>query len=307
MLRLHTLIARIGILALAGVGSACTSVSFLIANVPASFGPHERKTNIAYGADRRQRLDVYTPAQKGTNRPVVVFWYGGSWQSGSKSAYKFVGAALAERGFVTVLPDYRLFPKVKFPEFLDDAAAAVAWVQQHAEEFGGDPRHVVLMGHSAGAHIAAFLALRPDVLSKAGARPEWIAGLVGLSGPYALAPNTRALHTIFSQPYTEADWQPYRFVTRQAPPAFIAHGLNDWVVSARQTEQLRDALRRNDVRVVTQLYPGTGHADTVAALSIPARHRAPVLDDAAKFITSVTTVANVESNGAALGSALLQQ
>jgi acetyl esterase/lipase len=291
MLRLHRLITRIGILALAGFSSACGSLSFLVANVPASFGPYERATGIAYGPERRQKLDVYTPADKGSNRPVVVFWYGGSWQSGSRGEYKFVGAALAERGFVTVLPDYRLFPSVKFPTFLDDAATAVKWVQEHAQEFGGDPRHVVLMGHSAGAHIAAYLALRPDVLTKAGARPEWIAGLVGLSGPYALAPNTRALHTIFGKPYTEADWQPVRFVTRQAPPTFIAHGLSDHLVSVRQAEQLRDALRRNNVRVVTELYPGRGHADTVASLSKPARHRTTLLEDAAKFIESVTSVA----------------
>jgi acetyl esterase/lipase len=299
MLKLPRRMTRVGILTLAGMSSACTSVSFFIANAPASFGAYERKTALAYGADRRQRLDVYTPAEKATGRPVVIFWYGGSWQSGSRSSYRFVGAALAERGFVTVLPDYRLYPKVKFPTFLDDAASAVAWVQQHAHEFGGDPQHVVLMGHSAGAHIAAYLALRPDLLTKAGAKPEWIAGLVGLSGPYALAPNTRALNTIFSRPYTPADWQPVQFVTRQAPPTFLAHGLSDWVVSARQTQQLRDALRMNDVRVETQLYAGRGHADTVAALSKPARHRAPVLDDAVKFIESVTTRATVQADAPA--------
>jgi acetyl esterase/lipase len=296
MLNLRTLITRAGVLALAGMSAACTSISFFVANVPASFGPHQRTADIAYGPDRRQRLDVYTPGQQGADRPVVVFWYGGSWQSGSRSAYRFVGAALAERGFVTVLPDYRLYPKVKFPVFLDDAAAAVAWVQQHAQEFGGDPRRVVLMGHSAGAHIASYLALRPEVLTKAGARPDWIAGLVGLSGPYALAPNTRALHTIFGKPYTEADWQPVRFVTPQAPPTYLAHGRADWVVSVRQSEQLRDALIRNNVRVVADLYALRGHADTVAAISVPARYRAPVLDNVTRFIESVTAVAPVSAS-----------
>lgn len=292
MLTIRTLLTRAGILTLAAWSAACTSVSFLIANVPASFGAYQRTTDLAYGPGKRQTLDIYTPTQPGTGRPVVIFWYGGSWQSGSKAEYKFVGAALAERGFVTVLPDYRLYPKVKFPQFLDDAAHAVAWVQQHAQEFGGDPRHIVLMGHSAGAHTAAYLALRPDFLAQAGAHPEWIAGLVGLAGPYALAPNTRALHAIFSRPYTEADWQPLRFVTHRAPPTFLAHGLDDFLVSPRQTEALRDALRRNDVRVEAELYPGRGHADMVAAFSVPARHRAPVLDDAVKFIESVTSSAS---------------
>jgi acetyl esterase/lipase len=315
--RIARAVTRAGILTLAASSSACTSVSMFIANVPASFGPHTRTADIAYGTEKRQKLDVYVPTESGAatatstaddsaaarpatvaragggasrGRPVVIFWYGGSWQDGSKSEYRFVGAALAERGFVTVLPDYRLYPKVKFPEFLDDAAKAVAWVQQHAQEFGGDPQQIVLMGHSAGAHIAAFMALRPDYLTRAGAKPEWIVGLVGLAGPYAMAPNTRALRTIFGRPYKAADYQPVRFVTRQAPPTFLAHGLDDHLVSFHQTEALRDALRRNDVRVQTELYPDRGHADMVGAFSIPARHRAPVLDDTVKFIESVTSV-----------------
>ncbi len=265
----------------------------MVANVPASFGPYHRTTGIAYGAQKRQELDVYVPDAPADDapsakRPVVIFWYGGSWDSGDRSSYRFVGAALAEQGFVTVLPDYRLYPGVKFPVFMEDAANAVAWVQKHAAQFGGDPHRIVLMGHSAGAHMAAFLALNRGFLAKYGASSEDIVGLVGLSGPYILAPNTLALHTIFANPYTEADWQPARFVSRQAPPAFLAHGLNDTLVSVKQTEKLRDVLRANGVRVETELYPGLGHADTVAALSIPARGRAPVLEQVSQFIRSVT-------------------
>jgi len=329
MLTIRKLIARAGVLTLAAYSAACTSAAFMIANVPASFGPYERTTDIPYGSEKRQKLDVYAPGDaepdltsasaaqagglmrtaaaggSGALRPVVIFWYGGSWQSGSKSSYKFVGAALAERGFVAVLPDYRLYPKVKWPAFVDDAAQAVAWVQQHAQEFGGDPRHVVLMGHSAGAHTAAFLALRPDFLTKAGAHPEWIRGLVGLAGPYALAPNTRALRTIFGRPYAATDWQPVRFVTPQAPPTFLAHGLDDLLVSVHQTEALRDALRRKDVHVETQLYPDRGHADMIAAFSVPARGRAPVLDDVVKFVESVTGYQPLQNRSVAATSSLV--
>ena len=279
---------------MAAFASGCTTISFVIANVPASFGPYHRTTGLAYGNEPRQKLDVYVPEEGAsdsgkTKRPVVIFWYGGSWDSGDRGSYRFVGAALAKEGFVTVLPDYRIYPGVKFPVFLEDAANAVAWVQQHAAEFGGDPHHIVLMGHSAGAHMAAYLALNHEFLTQHGARREDIVGLVGLSGPYILAPNTRVLHTIFSKPYTETDWQPARFVSSEAPPAFLAHGLNDTLVSVKQTEVLRDKLRASHVRVEAQLYPGVGHADTVAALSIPARGRAPVLDQASNFIRSVTS------------------
>jgi acetyl esterase/lipase len=324
MLNVSRVITRVAVAATAGYLSACSAITFGIANAPSAYGPFERKADISYGADTRHRLDVYVPkpaatadvqsqsadvhvvaaaheeqasseqasslAQvSGAGRPVVVFWYGGSWQRGSKADYRFVGAALAERGFVTVLPDYRLYPDAKFPDFLDDGARAVAWVQQHAHEYGGDPRRIVLMGHSAGAHTAAFLALNRDFLAKRGGKPEWIAGLVGLSGPYALAPNTRTLNRIFAAPWGESDWQPLRFVTAQAPPTFLAHGVDDTWVSVRQAEKLRDALQAQGVRVETELYPDTGHAATVAAFSKAARGSAPTLDQAVAFLDSLTS------------------
>jgi len=307
MLRLFRIFTRVGIAALAAFTSACSAVTFGIANAPAAFGSYERTTDIAYGPGNRHRLDVYVPktdaqhdgearpagaavdASSPNGKPVVVFWYGGSWQTGDRENYRFVGAALAEKGFVAVLPDYRLYPEVKFPEFLDDGARAITWAQQYAQEFGGDPRHIVLMGHSAGAHIAAYLALNREFLATHGAKPEWIAGLVGLAGPYALEPDSRTLHTIFGVPYGEADWQPVRFVSREAPPTFLAHGLSDHVVAARHAEKLRDALRMNDVRVEAHLYPGKGHAAPVASFSVPARASAPTLDQAARFIESVTS------------------
>ena len=267
--------------------SGCTSLSFLIANSAALTGPYARSTNHSYGPESRQKLDVYSP-KDAQARPVVVFFYGGSWTTGRRGLYRFVGAALAERGIVTVLPDYRLYPQVKFPLFLDDGALAVAWVQKHAQEFGGDPHRIVLMGHSAGGHEAAFLAYDQQLLQKAGAHPEWIVGLVGLSGPYALEPDTKVLNTIFANPYTPADWQPVRFVTPQAPPTLLVHGTADDVVSIKHAEKLRDVLQANHVRVETQFYPGKGHADTVAGLSIPARGRTPVLDQSVSFIESVT-------------------
>ena len=126
-----TVLVRAAFVALAAVVAACTGMQYFIANAPTAFGAFDRKTDLRYGEDPRQRLDVYPP-RDAANRPVVIFWYGGSWLNGTKSHYRFVGAALAERGFVVAMPDYRLYPAVKFPAFLDDAAQAVAWVQQHA-------------------------------------------------------------------------------------------------------------------------------------------------------------------------------
>jgi acetyl esterase/lipase len=288
MLRPATILSGLGILALTAVTAACSSVQYFIANAPTAFGSYDRKTNLKFGADSRLRLDVYQPRGAHADRPVVVFWYGGSWVRGDRSQYRFVGAALAERGFVTVLPDYRLFPSVRFPGFVDDGARAVAWVQEHAHEFGGDPNRIVLMGHSAGAHMAAYLALNHEPLKRAGARPQAVVGLVGLSGPYVLNPNSRVLHEIFGIPYSVADWQPVRFVDATAPPALLVHGNDDGVVSVEQTRELSEALRRNNVHVETQILDGRGHADTVAAFSWVLRYRAPVLEETVRFIETVT-------------------
>jgi len=274
-------------LALALGVSGCTSAAFLIANTATLTGSYERSTDHRFGSDPRQRLDVYSP-ERASGRPVVIFFYGGSWTSGGRGLYRFVGAALAERGFVVVIPDYRLYPQVKFPDFLDDGARAIAWVQQHAPEFGGDPYRIVLMGHSAGGHEAAFLAYDSALLKKSGAHPEWIVGLIGLSGPYALEPDTDVLNTIFASPYTPADWQPVRFVTAQSPPTLLVHGTADDVVTIRHAQRLRDALQAHHVRVETQFYPGKHHVDTIAGFSIPARGRTPVLEQSVAFIESVT-------------------
>jgi acetyl esterase/lipase len=275
----------VGMLTLLVVG--CSNVVFLFANAPTAFGTFNRRTDLPYGEDSRQRLDVYSP-REARNRPVVIFWYGGSWTGGDKANYRFVGATLAERGFVTVVPDYRLYPAVAFPAFCEDGAHALAWVEAHAQEFGGDPHRIVLMGHSAGAHMAAFLAFNRAFDEKAGAEANSIVGLVGLSGPYALVPDTAVLHTTFPAPYSDADWQPVRFVDARSPPTLLLHGLDDKEVYPKHTIALNDALLRNHIRVQMKLYPHGRHADTVAPFALLARRRSPAYEDSVAFIESVT-------------------
>jgi acetyl esterase/lipase len=287
MNRFSRVVAGIGVTILAATVAACSGGSFVIANVPTYFGSYRRVADLPYGPGPRQKLDVYSPKGAGQH-PVVVFFYGGSWTAGEKSQYRFVGAALAERGFVAVLPNYQLYPAAKFPGFMADGAGAVAWVQKHAPEFGGDPERIVLMGHSAGAHMAALLALDSRYLISAGAKPGAIIGLVGLSGPYALDPNTDTLRATFPAPYTLADWRPVQFVSDRSPPTLLLHGVRDSVVSVSHAEKLRDALLAHNVRVETQLYPDRGHTDTLASFALVARRRTPALQETINFLQSVT-------------------
>ncbi|MGH8265331.1 MAG: alpha/beta hydrolase, partial [Steroidobacteraceae bacterium] len=162
--------ARIAPVTLSLLLAACSATKFAVANLAAKTEPATRTADIAYGSDPRQRLDVYTPsaAHRSAAMPVIVFVHGGGWDAGSKDLYEFVGRALAARGYLAVLPNYRLFPQVRFPAFVEDTALAVAWTRTHAVEFGGDNRQLFLMGHSAGAQIVMLLALDAHYLARVG-------------------------------------------------------------------------------------------------------------------------------------------
>ena len=143
------------------------------------------------------------------------------------------------------------------------------------------------MGHSAGAHMAAMLALDSRYLNRAGVPTQSIVGLVGLSGPYALEPNTDTLRSTFSDPYTADDWQPVHFASNRAPPTLLLHGLKDDIVDPSHTQKLRDALLSQGARVETHLYPGRGHADTAASFTLIARFRTPALAQTLEFLSRV--------------------
>lgn len=269
-----------------GLTVACTRVELLAANVPAAFGAYSLKADISYGTDPQQRLDVYMPDKSAPMpRPLFVFWYGGRWTSGDKSDYRFVGAALAALSYVAVLPNYRHYPQVKMPGFMDDAAHAVLWAAAHASEFAADRQQLYLMGHSAGAHMAALVALDTRYFKAAGTAVPHIAGVVGLSGAYDFLPLLDAdVKDIFGPPELYPDSQPINFVSAGAPPMLLVHGAKDGTVAPKNSRNLASALGARGVRVTLRMYPKLAHADTVAALSIPARRRAPVIADIAAFV-----------------------
>jgi acetyl esterase/lipase len=268
------------------LAAGCGRVEFMAANVPAAFGAYRRHPNISYGADPQHRLDVYVPDQVSAGpRPLVVFWHGGRWRFGDKTDYRFVGAALAELGYVAVLPNYRHYPGVKMPGFMDDAARAGEWAAGHAREFGADASRLYLMGHSAGAHMAALVALDPRYFAAAGRPGPPIAGVIGLSGPYDFLPLLEPdVQDMFGPPQNYPDSQPINFVRIDAPPMLLVHGLMDKTVRPKNSSNLAAALRARGVPVTLKLYPKILHGDTVAALSLLARGRAPTLADIEAFV-----------------------
>jgi acetyl esterase/lipase len=270
-------------------GTACTQLEFLAANAPAVFGAYRRRTGIAYGPDRHQHLDLYEPDKAaGDRRPVVVFWHGGRWSDGDKSQYRFVGAALAELGYVTIVPNYRLYPAVRMPGFMQDSACAAAWAAHYAQDSGHADR-LFLMGHSAGAHMAALVTLDSRYFAAVDAPVPHISGVIGLSGPYDFLPLLEAdLQDIFGPPELYPLSQPINFVRADAPPMLLVHGERDETVLPKNTRNFAAALQAKGVAVTLRLYPGLTHEDTLAALSEVARRRAPILADIATFVDQVS-------------------
>lgn len=263
--------------------SACSPVAVLNTLAPAS-GTIER--SIAYAAGERHSLDIYRAER--ANAPVVVFVYGGGWKEGDKAQYKFVAASLAARGFVTVVPDYRLYPTVRFPVFLQDAAAAVAWVKGNIARYGGDPNRIFLMGHSAGAHIVAMLTLDPQWLQADGVNVDRdIAGTIALAGPYDFLPlHDPVLEDIFAPAGDLRLTQPITFARGNAPPMFLAAGDKDVTVRPLNTQHLADAIRHDGGQVETRFYPGIGHEVILGSFAGILRWFAPVLADVTGFINA---------------------
>jgi len=270
------------ILAVPTLFANCSRVTFSVMNAPAHVGAYARHADIHYGALPRQSLDVYVP-EGARSRPTVVFWYGGIWTKGTKEQYRFVGAALANAGYVAILPDYRLYPTARFPDFVDDGALGVKWAREHASELGGNPRSIFIMGHSAGGHLAALLALDEHYLKKVGGDASWIRGWIALSAPYELEMRVPVLSSIFGA-HPQAQWQPIQLVSARAPPALLIHGLDDYMVHPREAVDLSDRLRALGVPVDCRLYTDAGHMEPVAALSVPFRRSAATLADVREFI-----------------------
>ncbi|SAL67768.1 alpha/beta hydrolase [Caballeronia cordobensis] len=247
----------------------------------------ELADGVAYGALRRQRLDVYAPASHGAaNRPVVVYFYGGGWQSGHRSDARGVAQALAARGIVTIAPDYRIYPDTVFPGFLDDPAAAVRWARLHAQEFGGDPRRIFVMGHSSGAHIAAMLATDPRYLAAQGMSKQALAGMIGLAGPYAAFQTTDPHMDEIFPAALRPRALPIACITGDEPPMLLAAGTADTDVDPRNSVRFADALRAHHDTVELKSYAGYGHDTIVEAFSAKQSAAAPVVADVVAFIAA---------------------
>lgn len=262
--------------------SGCSGLATLNAALLAQDYPVA--TDIAYGPAPRQRLDIHRP-ENGTGHPVVVFFYGGGWKNGDRGDYRFVAEALVKRGYVVVIPDYRLYPAVSFPGFIEDGARALRWVHENAGRYGGDPDRLYLGGHSAGAHLGAMLALDRRYLQAEGLDTDIIRGFFGLAGPYAFDPmKYRSTRDIFATADTQEDAQPVSFVTDKAPPMLLLHGTDDGTVYPVNSRELAKALRDKGVPVRHVEYADTGHIAILLAFYPELAGSLPLIEDVSRAL-----------------------
>jgi len=256
--------------------AATSALAVFNALVPVDRGVKRVGRALPYGLDARQKLDVYRPAKAGEGLPVLLFCYGGAWNAGARELYDFAGRAFAAAGFLTIVFDYRLVPAARFPAFVEDTAAAIAWARANAARFGGEGEGVFLAGHSAGAYNVTMAALDRRFLAAFDFLP--------LDDPSTIA--------AFGQwPWPE-ETQPVAAVKTGAPPFLLITGDSDGTVYPRNSQRLAERLKAVGARAELVLLPGLGHADVLTALARPLRWRAPVLDEVARFFHGLQAKAN---------------
>ncbi len=266
-------------------------------SVLATPGAELRVRGEAYGSDPRQKLNIWVPTAAGTH-DVIVFFYGGSWKSGERDYYDFAGRALAEKGYIVVVADYRLVPQVRFPDFVEDGAAAIAWTYKNVAKFNGNPDRIFVSGHSAGAHIGAMVSLDPQWLAKVGAPAGTIKGFIGLAGPYDFYPFTSdSSRKAFGHLPDPKLSQPIHFVTAKAPPMMLLSGSTDTTVKPRNSRVLAEAVAKAGGKAELRIYPDIDHSEIIMALARPFREKAPVIADIDGFIRGVEETPRRTSGG----------
>lgn len=278
-----------GLSALLGA-AACAPVKVLNAITPsASF---EKDKNISYGPLARQTLDIYRADTPKAGAPLLVFVHGGSWESGNKDLYKFLAEGFTSRGYDMVVPNYRLYPEVKYPGFVEDTAKALAFT---AAQF--PDRRLVVMGHSAGAYNILMSILEPSFYpGGAAAACASIAGLISLAGPTGVgALGSEPYVSIFPERLFGSD-APLNNVaplapsvgagepTRPLPAFFFGHGLDDKTVYPQNSQKLAAKINSSGGTAVLKLYDGLDHTGIIRVLSRHFEGGASVKTDIVAFI-----------------------
>jgi len=257
----------LAVLAALLVTTGCQSAGLYLANTANDTDAYTVKKDTAYGEKPWQKLDIYWPKPRADHAPVIVFYYGGGWQKGSKEDYEFVASRFVKDGFIVIIPDYVKYPEGVYPDFVEDAAEVTRWLDQHVKTIGGDDQNIHIVGHSAGAHIGAMLLADETFLATKSLSPGFYRSFVGISGPYSFEPGTRTYRKIFGSkekfPLMQAD----RFIHGDEPPMLLIHAESDWLVNRSNMDKMVAAIQKKNGKVKTVSYPKHGHLSIIGSFS----------------------------------------
>jgi len=247
------------------------------------------KRNIPYAepADQRQVLDVYSP-HNANNLPVVFWIHGGGWQTGDKSSVQIKPQFFTAKGFVFVSTNYRLLPSVDMGTIVRDVAKSIHWVHDHVAEYGGDPNRLFIMGHSAGAQLAALICTDDRYLKAEGLSLEIVKGCVPVDGDtydvpaiIETAETRRRVHGLPQAKYGHrekfgndpAKHRDFSAVTHVAkdkgiPPFFLLY-VADHPDTSAQAQRLGNVLKDAGVSVTLFGAKETTHGKINADLGLP--------------------------------------
>jgi acetyl esterase/lipase len=183
----------------------------------------------------RCKLDIFSTSATQA-KPVLIWFHGGALKAGDKSDGHAIAASLAAPGLVVVTPNYRLSPDVRYPAYVQDAAASVAWVQDHIRAYGGDPEKLFVGGHSAGAWLALMIGLDERYLASHELRPSDLAGLIPVSGQTMTHFTVREERGIGQYTITADAAAPVHHVRKDSPPMLLLYADNDLVARAEENE-----------------------------------------------------------------------
>ena len=270
------------LIVLAPIITACSNSALIVANSLARFDDYKLTANQPYGTHGLNRLDIYQPG--GTAKGTVIFFYGGCWGACvtyTRENYRFVAQALTSRGYIVVIPDYRRYPEVLFPQMMYDSAAAVAWVNDNIARFGGEPDQIFLMGHSSGGHLAVMLTVNERYLGAELHRN--IRGFIGLAAPYDFVFDRPYLPKVFAG-LDYAESQPSQFVDGGEPPLLLLYGNEDQVVYLRNIVNMTKIVQQNGGEIESNIYYGVVHVAILGDFFIPYRSRFEIVNDIVAFM-----------------------
>lgn len=219
--------------------------------------------NISFADNDRLKLDIYYSEEKSEEKKKVIFFvHGGSWKSNNKDQFQFIGKNLARRGYIAVLPNYRLVPEYRYPAQIEDIAKALKWTEDNIDKYGGDSKNITLSGHSAGGHLAALIGYSDNLQNEYNIRKENISSLVLLAGVYKFSDNYESGSEIIKDFVPKNHWedaQPVVHLDPSDPPTFVLQGLKDETVSPLQAEYLTNMLKKNNIKHKSILKENLNH------------------------------------------------